>query len=100
MNTPPHQPTSASPACGLPGGGWGLAETRDDDGAAEGGLSMMTRGSGASGFRGAGGMGAGVWLGVATGPFPTATGGGMSSSSMALPFRTEARRFSSVWEKV
>lgn len=57
---------------------------------------MMTRGSGASGFRGAGGTDAGVWLGVATGPFPTATGGGMSPSSMALPFRTEASRFSSV----
>lgn len=60
----------------------------------------MTWGSGASEFRGAGWVGAGVWLGVATGPFPTATGGGMSPSSMALPFRTEASRFSSVWEKV
>ena len=60
----------------------------------------MTLGSGAGGLIEAGRVGADVWLDVAIGPFPTATGGGMSSSSMALPFRAEARRFSSVWEKV
>lgn len=60
----------------------------------------MTLGSGAGRFTEPGRVGAGVWLDVAVGPFPTATGGGMSSSSMALPFRTEASRFSSVWKKV
>lgn len=60
----------------------------------------MTLGSGDSRFTEAGGASTGVWLGVAAGPFPMATGGGMSSSSMALPFRTEASRFSSVWEKM
>lgn len=60
----------------------------------------MTRGSGAGGFVGTGWVGAGMWLGVATGPFPTATGGGMSPSSMVFPFWTEASRFSSVWEKM
>lgn len=60
----------------------------------------MTLGSGAGGFTGVGWVDAGVWLGIASGPFPTATGGGMSPSSMVLPFRTETSRFSSVWEKV
>lgn len=49
---------------------------------------------------GAGWVSVGVWLGMDTRPFPTATGGGMSSSSMALPSRTEASRFSSVWEEI
>lgn len=56
----------------------------------------MTLGSGTGWFAEAGWVGAAVWLGVAAGPFPTATGGGMSPSSMVLPFRTEASRFSSV----
>lgn len=60
----------------------------------------MTLGSGAGRCTEPGRVGAGGRLDVAAGPFPTATGGGMSSSSMALPFRTEASRFSSVWKKV
>ena len=69
----------------------------DEAGAEEGGPSTVTLGSGAGWLVvEAGWEGAGVWLGVAAGPFPAATGGGMSPSSMALPFRTEASRFSSV----
>lgn len=64
------------------------------------GPSTVTLGSGAGRFTEAGRVGAGVRLDAAVGLFPTATGGGISSSSMALPFRTEANRFSSVWEKV
>lgn len=67
-------------------------------GAEEDGPSTLTLGSRVDWMAEAGGVGAGAWPGVAAGPFPTATGGGMSPSSMAFPFRTEASRFSSVWE--
>jgi hypothetical protein len=77
----------------LPGG---LAEPGEEAGAVAGGPSRMTLGSGAGRLVGAGWGGAGVWLGVAAEVLPTATGGGMSPSSMELPFRTEANRFSSV----
>lgn len=79
-----------------PGGIWGLAKPGDEAGAVGEGPSRVTLGSGADAIPGAGWVGAGLQLGVDAGPFPMATGGGMSASSMALPFRTEASRFSSV----
>ena len=58
------------------------------------GASKVTLDSGAGGLTGA--RWEEAWVCAAAGPFPDATGGGMSASLMELPFFAEISRFSSV----
>lgn len=60
------------------------------------GASKVTLGSGAGRLTGARWEVVWVWLCPVAGPFPEATGGGISASLMVLPFFAETSRFSSV----